>query len=130
MSPRHFNAHATTSSEESDRHRSTHGSRKASHGALPTNLPTSAMCSKKEARSGHARSLRQVMSSGTKKSLESALPKNLASSSAPDRSAARVAGPTPCAPGTVSARPAVRVGETVVAGAGEATPARVKKVGL
>ena len=70
------------------------------------------------------------MSSGTKKSLESALPKNLASSSAPDRSAARVAGPTPCAPGTVSARPAVRVGETVVAGAGEATPARVKKVGL
>mmetsp|Transcript_3371 Transcript_3371/g.15069 ORF Transcript_3371/g.15069 Transcript_3371/m.15069 type:complete len:258 (-) Transcript_3371:2666-3439(-) len=111
ISARHFSAHATTSSEESERHRSTHGSKNASHGADPTNLPTRAMCRKNDARSGHARSLRQVIKSGTKKSLESARPKKRASSSAPERSAARVAGPTPCAPGTVSILPAVRCGD-------------------
>ena len=135
ISARHFSAHATTSSEESERHRSTHGSKNASHGADPTNLPTRAMCRKNDARSGHARSLRQVISSGTKKSFESARPKKRASSSAPERSAARVAGPTPCAPGTVSILPtAVRCGEgtegaVAEGGAEDGIEARAKNVG-
>ena len=74
------------------------------------------------------------MSSGTKKSLESARPKKRASSSEPESSAARVEGPTPCAPGTVSILPAAaRCGDgtegAVAEGAEDGIEARAKNVG-
>eukprot|EP00982_Pelagococcus_subviridis_P009520 30929-Pelagococcus_subviridis.AAC.1 len=91
-SPRHSNALATTTSLASERHRSMHGSKNASHGSRPTKLATDAIRRKNVARSDHARSLRHVIKSGNRKSFASARPKNDASAGASESSAARVDG--------------------------------------